>query len=105
LAHRLLAECLSQESPAAAAEHVNAAQRIFASTDARNDLAKALVTRAGLCQSSGDVAAARELLEEAAAIFGRLGTIDEPMRVKEALAALGRAMRRPAGTGDHQINK
>jgi tetratricopeptide (TPR) repeat protein len=88
LAHRLLAECLAQESPTVAAEHVDAAQQIFISTYARNDLAKALVTHAGLCQNNGDFAAARELLEEAAAIFGRLGTIDEPVRVKDALAAL-----------------
>jgi tetratricopeptide (TPR) repeat protein len=78
LAHRLLAECLAQESPTVAAEHVDAAQRIFISTDARNDLAKALVTRAGLCQNRGGIAEARELLEEAAAIFGSLGTLDEP---------------------------
>ncbi len=88
LAHRLLAECLAQESPKVAAEHVDAAQRIFVSTDAQNDLAKALVTRAGLCRNSGDLASARELLEEAAAIFKALGTLDEPIRVKEALGAL-----------------
>jgi class 3 adenylate cyclase len=52
--HRLLAECLAQESPAVAAEHVDAAQRIFASTDARNDLAKALVTRAGSAFGQGN---------------------------------------------------
>jgi class 3 adenylate cyclase/tetratricopeptide (TPR) repeat protein len=97
LAHRLLAECLARQSPAVAAEHVDVAQRIFASTDAQNDLAKALVTRAGLCQSSGNFAGARKLLEEAAAIFGRLGTLDEPARVKSALAALEQAMRSPAG--------
>ena len=88
LAHRLLAECYTQESPEIAAEHVDAAQQIFISTGARNDLAKVLVTRAGLCQRSGNFGEARELLEEAAAIFGRLGTIDEPTRVRSALAAL-----------------
>ena len=88
LAHRLLADCLAQASPAAATEHVDNARRIFASTDARNDLAKALVTRAGLFQISGDLASARELLEEAAATFKTLGTLDEPIRVKEALGAL-----------------
>ncbi len=93
LAHRLLAECLAQGSPIVAAEHVDAAQRIFISTDARNDLAKTLVTRAGLCQNRGDFAAARKLLEEAAAIFGRLGTLDEPARVKSALAALDKRSR------------
>jgi tetratricopeptide (TPR) repeat protein len=88
MAHRLLAECLAQESPAAAAEHVDTAQRIFTSADARNDLAKALVTQAGLCQNYGDFARARQLLEEALAIFEALGTLDEPIRVREALAAL-----------------
>jgi len=88
LAHRLLAECLAQKSPTVAAEHIDAAQQIFISTDARNDLAKALVTRAGLCQNRGDIAEARELLEEAAAIFDSLGTLDEPTRVRSALAAL-----------------
>ena len=90
LAHRLLADCLSQASPADAAEHVDNARRIFASADARNDLAKALVTRAGLSQNSGDLASARELLNEAAAIFKALGTLDEPIRVKEALGAIER---------------
>ena len=88
LAHRLLAECLAQESPTVAAEHVDAAHRIFIAADARNDLAKTLITSAGLYQNRGDIAEARELLEEAAAIFGRLGTIDEPTRVRSALAAL-----------------
>ena len=49
--------------PAAATEHVDNAWCIFVSTDARNDSAKALVTRAGLFQNSGDLAWARELLE------------------------------------------
>src|SRR5215472_13077972 len=88
LAHRLLAECLAQDSPTAAAEHVDAAQRTFICTDARNDLAKVLVTRAGLCQRSGDIAEARKLLEEAGAIFVSLGTLDEPTRVRSALASL-----------------
>jgi class 3 adenylate cyclase/tetratricopeptide (TPR) repeat protein len=91
LAHRLLAECLAQESPTIAAEHADAAQQIFISTDARNDLAKTLVTRARLCQNRGDIAKARELLEEAAAIFRSLGTLDEPARVRSALAALDRS--------------
>ena len=88
LAHRLLAECFAQESPIVAAQHVDAAQQIFISTNARNDLAKALITRAGLCQRSGNFGEARKLLEEAAAIFGRLGTLDEPTRVRSALASL-----------------
>jgi tetratricopeptide (TPR) repeat protein len=88
LAHRLLGECLAQESPAAAAEHVDAAQRIFASTGARNDFAKTLVTRAKLHQADRNFVEARALLEEAGAIFETLGTLDEPARVIAALAAL-----------------
>ena len=57
---------------------------------ARNDLAKAMVTRAALHQGAGDVSAARELLEHAYAIFQVLGTRDEPARVKAALTALDR---------------
>jgi tetratricopeptide (TPR) repeat protein len=88
LAHRLLAECLASEAPAVAVQHVTEAQRIFEATDARNDLAKALVTRAKLSQ--GNPVEARRLLKDAMAIFEALGTIDEPGRVSTALAALDR---------------
>ena len=55
---------------------------------ARNDLARAMVTRAALRQAAGDVATARALLDQAAAIFQALGTLDEPARVEAARAAL-----------------
>ncbi len=86
----LMAECLAADSPAAAMQHVTEAQRIFEAIDARNDLAKTLITRAKLCQSSSNVAAARALLEEAGGIFDTLGTLDEPARVRAALTALDR---------------
>jgi class 3 adenylate cyclase/tetratricopeptide (TPR) repeat protein len=86
LAHRLLAECLAVESPVVAMEHVTDAHRIFEAVDARNDLARTLVTRAKLSQSKP--VEARGLLEDAAAIFKALGTLDEPARVSAALAAL-----------------
>jgi tetratricopeptide (TPR) repeat protein len=99
LAHRLLAESLAQESTDAAAEHVTEAYRIFEAIDARNDLAKALVTRAKLSQSNrvearrllNEAMAIFEALNEAMAIFEALGTIDESGRVSAALAALDRA--------------
>ncbi|MBV8736391.1 MAG: AAA family ATPase [Alphaproteobacteria bacterium] len=90
LALRLMAECLVADSPDIAVECVDDAQRIFAAIDAQNDLAKALVTRARLYQNYSNFRAARELLEEAAAIFSRLGTLDEPARVNAALIALER---------------
>ena len=67
-------------------KHVTGAHRIFEAIGARNDLAKALVTRAKLSQK--DRVEARRLLSEAMAIFETLGTIDEPARVGAALAAL-----------------
>jgi tetratricopeptide (TPR) repeat protein len=90
LGNWLMAECLATESPAAATEHIVDAQRIFGTIDARNDFAKTLVTRARLCQSSGDFTEARGLLEGAGAIFAALGTLDEPAGVRAALAALDR---------------
>ena len=63
------------------------------SVGARNDLAKAMVTRAALRQRAGDVATARQLLHQANAIFRALGTLDEiPIRVEAALAALDRGL-------------
>ena len=90
LACWLMGECLAAEAPTAAAEWVEIAIRIFERIDARNDLAKAMVTRASLLQRDGDVATARQLLERADAIFRALGTRDEPAKVKGALGALDR---------------
>jgi tetratricopeptide (TPR) repeat protein len=88
LAEHLIAECLALESPVLAMQQVTDAQRIFEATEARNDLAKALVTRAKLSQSNP--VEARRLLNEAMGILEALGTIDEPARVSKALAALDR---------------
>jgi len=89
LADHLMAECLAN-APVEALQHVNDAQRIFETIDARNDLAKTLVTHARLCQGLGNFAEARGFLEEAGGIFDTLGTLDEPGRVRAALTALDR---------------
>ena len=47
-----------------------------------------MVTQAALRQAVGDVAAARQLLDQAGTIFGALGTLDEPSRVETARIAL-----------------
>lgn len=86
----LMSECLAPEAPASAEEYAENAMRIFERVGARNDLARALLTRAALRQSAGDVATARQLLDQAYAIFQALGTRDEPARVNAALAALER---------------
>jgi len=86
----LMAECLATETPASAEDYLETAIRLFEQIDARNDLAKAMVTRAALRQGAGDVTTARHLLNEANAIFRALDTLDEPPRVDAALAALDR---------------
>ena len=89
-ARSLTGDCLAAEAPQTAEEHVKAAMGIFESAGARNDLAKAMITRAALRQSAGDLATARQLLEQAQAIFETLGTRNEPARVTEAIGALDR---------------
>jgi class 3 adenylate cyclase/tetratricopeptide (TPR) repeat protein len=88
VAHRLIGECLASEAPAEADEHVEAALRILDRTGARNDFAKALVTKARLRHAEGNDRISRELLHRAYAIFQNLGTRDEPARVAAALDEL-----------------
>jgi hypothetical protein len=87
----LMGEYLSADAPAAAEDHVETAMRIFERVGARNDLAKAMVTRAALRRRAGDIPTARQLLEAANAIFHTLGTHGEFARVDAALAGLGGA--------------
>jgi class 3 adenylate cyclase/tetratricopeptide (TPR) repeat protein len=86
----LMAECLAAEAPATAGDYVEKAIQIFEEVGARSDLAKAMLTRAALCQGTGDLATARQLLDNAHSIFRALRTLDEPARVESALAALDR---------------
>jgi class 3 adenylate cyclase/tetratricopeptide (TPR) repeat protein len=90
LACWLMGECLAPETPALAEPYLETAMEILGRIGARNDLARAMVTRAALRQVVGDVAAARRLLDQAGAIFRGLGTLDEPARVEAARAALER---------------
>lgn len=91
----LMAECLAGEALRAAEDLIDAAIRIFRRIEARNDLARAMVTQAALRQRAGDGANARRLLDDALAIFDRLDTLDECARVKAALAGLGRGAALP----------
>jgi tetratricopeptide (TPR) repeat protein len=88
VAHRLLGESLVTEAPPAAAQHLEAATKFLEEVDARNEYAKTLVAQAELRRRQGDVTAASQLLERALAIFEKLGTLDEPARVRAVLAAL-----------------
>jgi hypothetical protein len=87
----LMGEYLAADAPAAAEDHVETAMRIFERVGARNDLAKAMVTRAALRQCAGDLVTARQLLGEASAIFQTLGTHGEFGRIDAALAGFGGA--------------
>jgi tetratricopeptide (TPR) repeat protein len=91
----LMGECLAPETPASAEPYVEAAMEILGRIGARNDLARAMVTRAALHQAAGDLTTARELLEQAGGIFHQLGTLDEPTRVEAARAALDRGAPMP----------
>jgi len=86
----LMGECLAPEAPASAEPYVETAMGVLERIGARNDLARAMVTRAALRQAAGDLATACELLVQAGAIFHELGTLDEPARVGAARAALDR---------------
>jgi class 3 adenylate cyclase/tetratricopeptide (TPR) repeat protein len=88
LAERVLGDALTASDVAAAARHVDAAADTLEQIGARNDFARALTTRARVCEAAGDVPAARQSLERALAIFEELGTLDEPPRVRAALATL-----------------
>jgi len=86
----LMGECLAPEGPASAEPYVQKAMAILERIGARNDLARAMVTRAALHQSAGDLTTARDLLDRAHGIFEQLGTLDEPARVEAARTALDR---------------
>jgi len=88
VAQRLLGESIVADDPIAAVEHLDAAIRILQEVGARNEVAKVLVAQAALRRASGDKAGGRELLQRALVLFEALGTLDEPLRVRAALAAL-----------------
>jgi tetratricopeptide (TPR) repeat protein len=86
----LMAECLAPEAPSSAEPYVEKAMKILERIGARNDLARAMVTRAALRQAIGDISTASALLDEAHAIFQALASLDGPSRVDAARAAVDR---------------
>jgi tetratricopeptide (TPR) repeat protein len=87
VAERLVGDSLLDEDPAAARAHLDTAERILTEVEARNELAKALVSQAQLRRAAGDWAGARARLEHALEIFERLDSVDGSARVREELAA------------------
>jgi transcriptional regulator with AAA-type ATPase domain/tetratricopeptide (TPR) repeat protein len=88
VAHRVAGESLVPEDPAAAETHLHRARGIFQAIEAVNDFAKTLMALAAVQAARGESSQARPLLDEAALTFAKLGTIDEPDRVRAALRSL-----------------
>jgi tetratricopeptide (TPR) repeat protein len=86
----LMGECVALDDPGAAEPYVETAMEILERIGARNELARAMLTRAALRQATGDLTTAHQLLDRAEAIFRELGTLDEPDRVEAARGALDR---------------
>jgi tetratricopeptide (TPR) repeat protein len=88
VAERGLGESLVAEDPNAAAEHLEAALQLLEAIGACNEVAKVMVAQALLHRALGDATRARDLLTRALTLFETLGTLDEPHRVQDTLAAL-----------------
>ena len=88
VAKRLLGEALVPEEPEAAAVYLAEAVHILWELGARNEVAKAWVAQATLCQAIGNAAGAQQLLTRALDLFVTLGTCDELGRVRAIVATL-----------------
>ncbi len=86
VAHRILGECLIPNDLAGATTHLADARQILEDIGSRNEFAKALTATGGLRRAAEDSDGARQFLGRALAIFEALGTVDEPLRVRAALA-------------------
>ena len=94
VAERLLGESFLPDDPARASGHVETAMRILREIGAQNELAKTLMSHAEIMRSRGECGQARQLLEQASEIFEAIGTLDEPARVRAALATLSGSLPR-----------
>ena len=94
-AHRLLGEIALTTDPIQvaaplAAPHFEQSIAILQQINAENELALAYAGYGRLHQQQGRVEQARDYLTRALTIFERLGTLGEPDKVRQALAALPR---------------
>jgi tetratricopeptide (TPR) repeat protein len=93
-AHRLLGEMAMTSSPTPpvgeplAASHFEKSIAVLREIQAENELALAYAAYGRLHKQQGDFTAARTYLTQALEIFERLGTLGEPEKVRQTLAAL-----------------
>jgi tetratricopeptide (TPR) repeat protein len=87
-AHRLLGEIAFKTKPAQAESHFEKSIAIFQEIKAENDLALVYAGYGRLHQQKGQIKEARDYLSKALDIFERLGTLNEPEKIKEILAEL-----------------
>ena len=87
-AHRLLGEVAMHTDLAQAALYFETSIAMLRDIHAENELALAYAGYGRWHAEQGDMAQAREYLTRALAIFERLGTLGEPDKVRQALAAL-----------------
>jgi tetratricopeptide (TPR) repeat protein len=87
-AHRLLGEVALHTNPAAAPSHFEHSIAVLQQINAENELALAYAGYGRLHAQGGHLPQARTYLSQALNIFERLGTLAEPEKVRQALAAL-----------------
>jgi class 3 adenylate cyclase/tetratricopeptide (TPR) repeat protein len=87
-AHRLLGEIALCTDPTQAAPHFETSIATLRAIKAENELALAYAGYGRLYARQGHSAQARDYLTQALTLFERLGTLGEPDKVRQALAAL-----------------
>jgi class 3 adenylate cyclase/tetratricopeptide (TPR) repeat protein len=87
-AHRLLGEISLKNKPTQAVSQFENSITIFREIKAENELAMAYAGYGQLHKKQGEIEQAREYLTKALGIFERLGTMNEPNKIRKELADL-----------------
>ena len=90
-AQRLLSEIALKTNPTQAVPRFEKSIAMLREIKAENELALAYAGYGRLHKEQGQIAQAREYLTKALEIFERLGTLREPEKTREELAALSEA--------------
>jgi tetratricopeptide (TPR) repeat protein len=88
VAHRILGEIAAKTEPARAASYFDRSIAVLSEIKAEPELALAYAGYGRLHKQLGRIAEARDYLSRALEIFERLGTLDEPEKVRQELAEL-----------------